>query len=107
MLRRVQNDCVIPTLHSAVLLMFWLKLVRTTILNILPYRKIIYLTYILHSVPLKNFNHCILSLATFLMVFSRSVSRVTAVHTEKECLSPITYNFVNRVQKTYIWYQIL
>lgn len=45
---------MIPTLCSVVILIFWLKLVRTVKLNIFPYRKMVYITYILHYVPLKN-----------------------------------------------------
>lgn len=54
MLHCIQNDCVVLTLNSAVLLIFCLKLVRTIITNILPFRKMIYVTYILYNVPLKN-----------------------------------------------------
>lgn len=53
------------------------------------YREMIYLTYIFLNVPLEKLNnHCILSLAIFLMFFNRIVSRITAIHTKKERPSP-------------------
>lgn len=79
---------VIPALHTAAILIFLLKLVRTVKLNIFPYRKIIYITYILHNIPLKNAKK---SLCPLTCSISYSLNRnVTAIHTETENFR--TYN---------------
>lgn len=69
-----------PCTVSVVLLIFWL-ISKNLILNILPYRQMMHLTYILHNAHQKNISNC---LFLYVLYFSAEVFQELHQHSYRK-----------------------